>query len=69
MDEAVYFVLIHSRSLFCDGPPLRDASFDPLFKVATAGSFYCITSHHQIICRHLWGDTLVPCKYAIYHDI
>ena len=62
MDEAVYFVSHHNRrSLLWDGPILRDASFGPLVKVATAGSLPCISSHHQIICHHLWDHTLIPC--------
>lgn len=62
VDEAVYFALHHSRrSLLCDGPVRRDASFGPLVKVATAGSLPCISSHHQTICHHLWDHTLILC--------
>lgn len=38
-DEAVCLPLHHSRkSIFCDCPTLRDASFDLLVKVTPAGS-------------------------------
>lgn len=71
IDEAEYFLLHHSRkSVLCGCPTLRDAGFDHVVKVATAGSLCCIISRDQMI-PIISGmiDAKVLCKYFVYYDI